>query len=145
MRRLVVARVLLVGVALVGAAVAGTRPSGIIQMVAWAFSLAAAGLFAPLVLGIWWKRTTAAGAIAGMITGFGICLYYLVGTRYFDMPLWFGIRNISSAVFGIPLAFLVTWVVSLMTAAPSKEMQDFVDSIRVPKGDLAWVKGAVHD
>ncbi len=145
MRRLIVARVLLVGVALIGAAVAGTRPSGIIQMVAWAFSLAAAGLFAPLVLGIWWKRTTSAGAVAGMVVGFGICLYYLVGTRYFDMQLWFGIRNISSAVFGIPLAFLVTWAVSLMTAAPSKEMQDFVDSIRVPKGDLAWVKGAVHD
>jgi cation/acetate symporter len=61
------------------------------------------------------------------------------------MQLWFGIRNISSAVFGIPLAFVVTWAVSLMTAAPSKEMQDFVDSIRTPKGELAWVKGAVHD
>ncbi len=144
-RRLVVARVLLVGVALIGAAVASTRPAGIIQMVAWAFSLAAAGLFAPLVLGIWWKRTTAAGAVAGMIVGFGVCLYYLVGTRYFDMPLWFGIRNISSALFGLPLAFLVTWVVSLMTQAPSKEMQDFVDSIRVPKGELAWAKGAVHE
>jgi cation/acetate symporter len=145
MRRLTVARVLLVGVAIVAAAVAGTRPAGIIQMVAWAFSLAAAGLFAPLVLGIWWKRTTAAGAIAGMIVGFGICAYYLVGTRYFDMPLWFGIRNISSALFGLPLAFLVTWAVSLMTRAPSKEMQDFVDSIRIPKGELAWVKGVTHE
>src|SRR5688572_18812565 len=144
-KRLVVARVLLVGVAIVGAAVAGTRPAGIIQMVAWAFSLAAAGLFAPLVLGIWWKRTTAAGAIAGMIVGFGVCAFYLVGTRYFDMPLWFGIRNISSALFGLPLAFLVTWAVSLMTKAPSKEMQDFVDSIRVPKGELAWVKGVTHE
>jgi cation/acetate symporter len=145
MRRLTVARVLLVGVAIVAAAVAGTRPAGIIQMVAWAFSLAAAGLFAPLVMGIWWKRTTAAGAIAGMIVGFGICAYYLVGTRYFEMPLWFGIRNISSALFGLPAAFLVTWAVSLMTEAPSKEMQAFVDSIRVPKGELAWVKGVTHE
>jgi cation/acetate symporter len=144
-RRLTVARVLLVGVAIIAAAVASTRPAGIIQMVAWAFSLAAAGLFAPLVLGIWWKRTTAAGAIAGMVVGFGVCLFYLIGTRYFGMPLWFGIRNISSALFGLPLAFLVTWVVSLMTAPPSKEMQDFVDSIRVPKGELAWAKGAQHE
>ena len=144
-RRLVVARVLLVGVALIAATVAGTRPAGIIQMVAWAFSLAAAGLFVPLVLGIWWKRTTAAGAIAGMIAGFGLCLYYLIGTRYFDMPLWFGIKNISSALFGLPVAFIVTIVVSLMTEAPSKEMQAFIDSIRIPKGDLAWVKGAQHD
>ena len=133
-KRLLVARVLLVAVAIVGAAVAGTRPSGIIQMVAWAFSLAAAGLFAPLVLGIWWKRTTSTGAILGMISGFGVCLYYLVGTRYFDMPLWFGIRNISSALFGLPVAFIVTWAVSLVTTPPSKEMQDFVDSIRTPSG-----------
>ena len=145
MRRLVVARSLLVIVAIIAAAVAGTRPAGIIQMVAWAFSLAAAGLFAPLVLGIWWKRTTPVGAITGMMAGFGVCLYYLIATRYFDMPLWFGIRNISSALFGLPVAFVVTWVVSLMTAPPSKEMQDFVDSVRVPKGELAWAKGAHHE
>src|SRR3989454_3366344 len=145
LRRLTVARVLLVAVALVAAAVAGTRPAGIIQMVAWAFSLAAAGLFAPLVLGIWWKRTTAAGAIARMVVGFGVCAYYLVGTRYFGMTEWFGIRNISSALFGLPLAFLVTWIVSLMTPAPSKEMQEFVDTIRVPKGELHWVAGQAHD
>ncbi|MBI3708418.1 MAG: cation acetate symporter [Proteobacteria bacterium] len=144
-RRLTVARVLLVIVALIAAFVAGTRPSGIIQMVAWAFSLAAAGLFAPLVLGIWWKRTSSMGAVLGMTTGFGVCLYYLVGTRYFDMPLWFGIRNISSAVFGLPVAFIVTWAVSLMTPAPSKEMQEFVDSIRIPKGDVKWAAAGVHE
>jgi cation/acetate symporter len=143
-RRLIVARVLLIAVALIGAAVAGTRPSGIIQMVAWAFSLAAAGLFAPLVMGIWWKRTNAAGAICGMISGFGVCLFYLVMTRYFPdefkamfgTSLWFGIRNISSAVFGLPVAFAVTYVVSLVTAPPSRQMQDFVDSIRVPAGEV---------
>jgi cation/acetate symporter len=145
MRRLVVARVLLVVVAIIGAAVAGTRPAGIIQMVAWAFSLAAGGLFVPLVLGIWWKRTTAAGAIVGMMAGFGITLFYLIATRYFDMPLWFGIRNISSALWGLPVAFIVTWAVSLMTQAPSKEMQEFVDSIRQPKGELAWARGTTHE
>jgi cation/acetate symporter len=55
------------------------------------------------------------------------------------MPLWFGVRNISCGLFGIPVAFIVTYVVSLMTAAPSKEMQDFIDEIRVPRG------GAVMD
>jgi cation/acetate symporter len=144
-RRLIVARVLLVVVAIIAAAVAGTRPAGIIQMVAWAFSLAAAGLFVPLVLGIWWKRTTSAGAITGMIAGFGVTLFYLIATRYFEMPLWFGIRNISSALFGLPVAFIVTWVVSLMTQAPSKEMQDFVDSIRTPKGELAWSRHTAHE
>jgi cation/acetate symporter len=143
-RRLIVARTLLVGVALVAAAVAGTRPAGIIQMVAWAFSLAAAGLFAPLVLGIWWKRTTTVGAVVGMMSGFGVCLFYLIATQYFAMPLWFGIRNISCALFGMPVAFLLTWVISLMTTPPSKEMQEFIDSIRVPKGEVAWA-GKAHE
>jgi cation/acetate symporter len=137
-RRLIVARVLLIVVAIAAAAVAGTRPSGIIQMVAWAFSLAAAGLFAPLVMGIWWKRTTSVGAVVGMAAGFAVCLYYLIATHYYGMPLWFGIRNISSALFGLPVAFIVTYVVSLMTKAPSQEMQDFIDSVRVPKGEIAW-------
>ncbi len=143
-RRLLVARTLLIVVAILAAVVAGTRPSGIIQMVAWAFSLAAAGLFAPLVMGIWWKRTTTAGAILGMIAGFGVCLYYLIATHYFAMPLWFGIRNISSALFGLPVAFIVTYVVSLVTTPPSPEMQDFVDSIRVPSGSVRGA-GLVHE
>ena len=138
-RRLVVARVLLIGVAIVAAWTAGTKPAGILSMVAWAFSIAASGLFPALVMGIWWKRTTSIGACAGMLAGFGVCLFYLIGTQYFDMPLWFGVRNISCGLFGIPVAFLVTYVVSLMTPAPSAEMQAFIDDIRVPKG------GAVMD
>ena len=38
-------------------------------MVAWAFSLAAAGIFPALVLGVWWKRANKAGCVAGMTVG----------------------------------------------------------------------------
>jgi len=140
-RRLIVARVLLVGVAVVAAWVASTRPAGILAMVAWAFSIAASGLFPALVLGVWWKRTTAVGAVAGMVVGYGVCLFYLIGTQYMGMPLWFGVRNISCGLFGIPAAFVATWVVSLMTPAPSKSMQDFIDSIRTPRGGVRLVEG----
>ena len=182
-RRLVVARVLLVVVAICAAYVASTRPSDILAMVSWAFSLAAAGLFPALVLGVWWKRANKWGAITGMIAGFGICLYYLVGTRYYAVGFyemwsglsgasdaavtkfndlkaafdgaapevkaaawkaldthaqtianWFGVRNISSALFGLPVGFAVMIAVSLLTKAPSKAMQDFIDEIRKPKG-----------
>src|SRR5690606_809812 len=68
--------------AILAAYVASTRPADILAMVSWAFSLAAAGLFPALVLGVWWKRTNGAGAVAGILAGFGICLYYLLGTRY---------------------------------------------------------------
>ena len=81
-RRLIVSRILLVLAAIAAAYVASTKPGDILAMVSWAFSLAAAGLFPALVLGVWWKRTNSAGAVAGMVAGFGICLYYLLGTRY---------------------------------------------------------------
>jgi cation/acetate symporter len=135
-RRLILSRVLLVGVAIVAAFTAAQKPSTILAMVAWAFSIAASGLFPALVMGIWWKRTSNAGAIAGMIAGYGVCVFYLVMTQFYGMPLWFGVKNISCGLFGIPAAFIVTYVVSLMTPAPSKEMQDFIDSIRIPKGEV---------
>ena len=71
-----------------------------------------------------------------MIAGFVVCLIYLVGTRYGGMDLWFGVRNISAGLFGIPVAFIVTIVVSLMTPPPSQEMQTFVDNLRIPKGNV---------
>ena len=59
-------------------ATAATKPGDILAMVGWAFSLAMAGNFPALVMGIWWKRATATGAVCGMIAGFGLCLFYLV-------------------------------------------------------------------
>ena len=58
-RRLTVARVLLFFVAVAAAALAATKPADILAMVGWAFSLAMAGNFPALVMGIWWKRATA--------------------------------------------------------------------------------------
>jgi cation/acetate symporter len=140
-RRLIVARTLLIVVALCAAWVASTRPADILSMVAWAFSLAAAGNFPALVLGIWWKRCTTAGALAGIFAGFGVTLFYLLMTRYGGMPLWpipgltDGVANISAAIFGLPVGFAVMVIVSLMTPAPSKEMQDFIDEVRKPRGE----------
>ena len=141
-RRLIVSRILLVMVAVLAAYVASTKPSDILSMVSWAFSLAAGGLFPALVLGVWWKRANSAGAVAGMIAGFGITLFYLVMTQYgadFDkatpnMELWWGVKNISSATFGLPVGFAVMIIVSLLTRAPSRDMQDFIEEIRVPRG-----------
>jgi cation/acetate symporter len=140
--RLMVAKVILVVVAICAALLARTKPSDILSMVAWAFSIAAAGLFAPLVLGVWDERTNRTGAIIGMIAGFGLTMGYLIGNVYgFDLTKgtgdeisWFGVASISAGIFGVPAAFIVTYVVSRMTPAPSREMQDFVLRLRVPRG-----------
>jgi cation/acetate symporter len=179
-RRLTVARVLLFFVAVAAAYTASTRPADILAMVGWAFSLAMAGNFPALVMGIWWKRATTQGAIAGMIAGFGLCIFYLLVTRYFPgfgvkyafmttlytpagAPMvpnltaamaapnamdgwvtlahpmankvgWFNLNNIACGLLGAPLGFLVIYVVSKLTPAPSMEMQAYVDEIRKPRG-----------
>lgn len=104
-RRLTVARVLLFFVAVAAAATAATRPADILAMVGWAFSLAMAGNFPALVMGVWWKRTTATGAVAGMIAGFGLCIFYLVCTRYFPGygVAYFGMSSLTNAATGAPL------------------------------------------
>jgi cation/acetate symporter len=180
-RRLIMARALLLLVAVCSAALASTRPSDILAMVGWAFSLAMAGNFPALTLGIWWKRATTTGAICGILAGWGICLFYLVVSRYFpqmgvtyfgmtsllnpetgkalinvaqimadpkwvaDVPAsaanpmanrvgWFDLNNINCGLLGMPLGFLVIYVVSMFTKAPSMEMQAFIDEIRKPRG-----------
>jgi cation/acetate symporter len=104
-RRLSVARALLLVVAVGAAYTASTKPSDILAMVGWAFSLAMAGNFPGLVMGIWWKRTTTAGAIAGIIAGFGLCLFYLVTTRYFPGVgvKYFGMTSLLNPVTGLPI------------------------------------------
>lgn len=135
-KRLTVSKVILLLVAIVAAYTASTRPSDILSMVAWAFSIAASGLFVPLVLGIWWKRANGPGAIAGMIVGYVVCVMYLVGTRYLGWDLWFGVANISAGVFGIPASLITTVVVSLITPPPGEGISDMIDNVRIPKGDV---------
>jgi cation/acetate symporter len=104
-RRLMIARVLLLIVAVIAAATAATKPADILAMVGWAFSLAMAGNFPALVMGVWWKRATATGAVCGIIAGFGLCLFYLVTTRYFPGAgvQYFGMTSLTNALTGAPL------------------------------------------
>jgi cation/acetate symporter len=118
-------------IAALAAAIAATRRLAIIvQLVAWAFSLAAATFFPILVLGIFWKRANGRGAVAGMIAGLVVTLAYML--LNFRDPAFnvLGITNVAAGVFGVPINFLVTIGVSLLTPPPSAETQAFVDSLR---------------
>lgn len=138
-RRLGAARFILLALAAGGAFTAVVAPPDILHLVAWAFSLAAAGNFPALVLGIWWERCTTEGAVAGMIAGFGTTLAYLVYTGPAPLGLEneaiFGIDTISAGIFGLPVGFAVMIAVSLMTPAPSEEMRLLIRTVRRPRGD----------
>ncbi|MBX9945719.1 MAG: cation acetate symporter [Reyranella sp.] len=163
-RRLVISRILLAMVAIVAAYVAGTLGADILFLVSWAFSIAAAGLFAGLVLGIWWKRAGNAAGIAGMVVGFGLCMFFLLATEFYgpwvkasmswlgdinivkirgrDVAYIWGINNISVGIFGIPAAFLAMLVAGYLSKPASREMQEFIDSIRTPSGSVRNVEAA---
>jgi len=135
-RRLVIAKSQLLVVAVVAAWVASLRPDNILFMVGLAFSIAASAFFPALVLGIFWKRANRWGAIAGMLSGLLITIFYVVRTHaFFGGSLdhaWFGINPISSGIFGVAVGFVAIIVVSLLTPPPSQEVQELVEFIRHP-------------
>ena len=136
-RRLVISKSQLLVVAVVAAWVASLRPDSILFMVGLAFSIGAASFFPALVLGIFWKRANRAGAVAGMMLGLGVTLYYVIRTHPFFggsmANAWFDINPISAGVFGVPLGFVTIIIVSLLTPPPPKEIQDLVDYVRYPQ------------
>ncbi len=143
-KRVTISKVLLLVVAIVAAYVTSHKPGDILFLVGAAFSLAASAFFPPLVMGIFWKRANKWGAIAGMVAGLSICIYYMMRTYPFftnmgvpKMDLWFGLGPVSAGMFGLPVGLLTIWIVSLLTSPPPKEVQELVEHVRYPnlKGD----------
>jgi cation/acetate symporter len=142
-RRVMISKVLLLVVALAAAYVASLKMADILFLVSAAFSLAAAGFFPALVLGIFWKRATKWGAILGMLSGVSITLYYMATTHPWLRGVfgvtgpvadytWWGIAPISAGIFGVPLGFAVIIIVSYLTKAPKAEIQQLVEHVRYP-------------
>ena len=135
-KRVTVSKLLLLVVALVAAYAASLKPADILSLVSAAFSLAASALFPALVLGIFWKRANQNGAVAGMLTGFAVCVYYMLSTN----PAlggaianqWFQIASVSAGVFGIPAGAAALVLVSLFSKAPELTEQAFLDGLRSP-------------
>ncbi len=134
-KRLLTARVLLLAIGAAGAFVASLKLTSILGAVAWAFDFACSGLFFPLVLGIWWKRANRAGALAGMILGFGAGLAYLVNIRWLGGDVWMGIDHLRFGIIGMPVSLVAMIVFSLMTEEPDAETQAMVDEMRIPVGE----------
>ena len=128
----------------------GLNPPGFAAgTVAIAFGLAAASIFPALMMGIFNKKMNSAGAVAGMIAGITVTMFYVFqekgilfipGTA--EMLQWEGytkswFMGISVNAFGAVGAvvnFVVAYVVSKVTAPPPEHIQHLVEDVRVPKG-----------
>ncbi|MDQ0422786.1 cation/acetate symporter [Peteryoungia aggregata LMG 23059] len=143
---LLAARIAMAGAILV-ATLLGLNPPGFAaQTVALAFGLAAATIFPALMMGIFSKRINSLGATLGMIVGLVVtCLYLFTYLGWFFVAGTNMLENVpANYIFGIPptafgpigalLNFGTAYLVSMMTQAPPKHVQDLVESIRVPRG-----------
>ncbi|MDF1621120.1 sodium:solute symporter family protein [Pseudothioclava nitratireducens] len=138
-------------VAIAVATYLGLNPPGFAaQTVALAFGLAAASIFPALMMGIFSKRINNKGAVAGMLAGLVVTIVYIflhkgwffiADTASFSDsdPLLFSIKSTSFGAIGALVNFVVAYVVSGATEDTPEEIQELVESIRIPRGAGAAV------
>jgi cation/acetate symporter len=134
-------------VAVVIAGYFGINPPGFVAaVVALAFGLAAASFFPAIILGIFHKKMNKEGAVAGMIVGLLLMLFYMLKFKFgiFDggkeavdglkASWWFGISPEGFGTIAMIVNFIVAFVVNSFTPAPPLHVQDIVENIRIPSG-----------
>ena len=138
-------------VAIAVATYLGLNPPGFAaQTVALAFGLAAASIFPALMMGIFSKRINNKGAVAGMLAGLVVTIVYIflhkgwffiADTASFSDsdPLLFSIKSTSFGAIGALVNFVVAYVISGATEDTPEEIQELVESIRIPRGAGAAV------
>ena len=142
-KRVMVSKTLLLLTALAAAAVAAQKPADILLLVSAAFSFAGAAFVPALLLGVFWARANAWGAMAGMLVGLSVTGYYMLTAHPWlraalklsgPPELWWGIQPISAGVFGVPSGLAAAVLVSLLTPAPGPGQRAMVEMLRRPVG-----------
>ena len=143
---LVAARLSAVG-AVVVAGYFGINPPGFVAaVVALAFGLAAASFFPAIILGIFYKKMNKEGAIAGMVVGITLMIFYMLKFKFglFDggksavaalqSKWWFGISPEGFGFVAMIVNFVVSLVINTFTPEVPEEVQEIVENIRIPSG-----------
>jgi cation/acetate symporter len=128
------------GGAVIIAGLFGIHPPGfVVQVVAFAFGLAAASFFPAIVMGIFNQKINVYGAMTGMIVGIVFTAGYIIWFKFmnpaaYNVPAnwWFGISPEGIGTVGAALNFLSAWVVSKLTPEPPMKVQELVLSLRYP-------------
>src|SRR3989339_1883033 len=135
-------------VAIVVAGYLGLNPPGFAAgTVALAFGIAAASLFPAIMMGIFSKKMNKEGAIAGMLAGLFITLFYVFahkglffikGTEYLGLiggtNSFFGITPEAFGAIGALVNFAVAFAVDKVTPEPPEHIQHMVEAVRIPRG-----------
>jgi cation/acetate symporter len=143
---LIAARLSAVG-AVVVAGYFGINPPGFVAaVVALAFGLAVASFFPAIILGIFYKKMNKEGAVAGMVVGISLMLFYMLKFKFglFDggrsavvalqAKWWFGISPEGFGFVAMIVNFAVSLIISIFTPEVPEEVQEIVENIRIPSG-----------
>jgi cation/acetate symporter len=115
-------------------------PDFVAATVALAFGLAAASFFPAIILGIFSKKMNKEGAIAGMLVGIILMLFYMTKFKFgwfgggTEAEWWFGISPEGFGTVAMIANFAVSLVISKFTPDPPIEVQEIVENIRIPSG-----------
>jgi cation/acetate symporter len=132
--RVLAARGALGGIALVAVWLAIAAPADPLRLFLWSLAYSGSAVFPVLLLSIWWKRTTAWGAIAGLIAG-------LVATTAAILLSEAGVWTLPSVLagaIGLPIGMAATIATSMLTPQPSQHIVAMLQEIRVPGGETLY-------
>jgi cation/acetate symporter len=139
-KRLLVARISMVVLTLLAAWYVTTNDFDVLRALIAALSLSGAAFLPALVLSVFWKRTTKWGVIAAMLSGTvvaaGHMALQLTGAGFF-LP---GLSGLLAAALGIPVGIVAGVAASLLTSAPTKEIDALADDMRDPSGEALFDK-----
>ena len=118
----------------------GINPPGFVAaVVALAFGLAAASFFPAIVMGIFYKQMNKEGAIAGMLAGISLMIFYMLKFKFNFFgggsieDYWFGISPEGFGSVAMIVNFIISYIVMKFTLPPPKKIKDIVDNIRIPE------------
>lgn len=117
-----------------GGAMTVLAPTDPLKLVLWALGLTTASLFPILILSIWWKRVTSAGALFGLISGFVTAALAIFAGEAGVIP----VPGALAASFGLPICTLVAIAISLARPEASRHALEVVRDIRVPGGEIIY-------
>lgn len=131
-------------VAIIIAGLFGIYPPGFVAaVVALAFGLAAASFFPAIILGIFDKRMNKEGAVAGMVVGISLMLFYMVRYKTGLIGVmdpkpasewWFGTSPEGFGTIAMMVNVVIAIAVSRLTAKPPQDVVEIVENIRIPSG-----------
>lgn len=132
--RIWLARACIVAAGLAGAILTALAPTDPLRLTLWALALTSASLFPVLVLSIWWKRLTRAGAIGSMVLGFGVAALAILLSEAGVL----GVPSAIAGVLGLPVATAAALALSSFLPETSRHDLEVVRDIRVPGGEIIY-------